>query len=374
VSEHARALEKLAKLAEIASERAPDTLKRALAAAKEELGMDVAFVSEFTEERMVFRELVGDGESFGWRVSDSLPLHNTYCRLLMAGHLPNLIPDARNDVRVKDLEVTGAAGIGSYVGVPVTFPDGRFYGTLCALSHSPNPSLRERDAQFVRVLARLVAESLEREQKEMRTRRLAVESAGLRALLAALEARDGYSGDHSRSVVGLAVETAQKMSLRQEEVAVVEQCALLHDVGKIAVPDPILKKAGHLDAIEREAMREHAAVGARIVGSLEGLAHLAPTIRATHERWDGTGYPDGLEGERIPLASRIVHGCDAWHAMRSDRPYRQALSTAEAIEEMRENVGRQFDPRVVEALAEVLKDRRLLSAEEVGRIRCAYTP
>jgi hypothetical protein len=113
VSEHARALEKLAKLAEIASERAPDTLKRALAAAKEELGMDVAFVSEFTEERMVFRELVGDGESFGWRVSDSLPLHNTYCRLLMAGHLPNLIPDARNDVRVKDLEVTGAAGIGS---------------------------------------------------------------------------------------------------------------------------------------------------------------------------------------------------------------------------------------------------------------------
>jgi two-component system cell cycle response regulator len=154
----------------------------------------------------------------------------------------------------------------------------------------------------------------------------------------------------------------------------VEQCALLHDVGKIAVPDPILKKAGQLDAIEQEGMREHAAVGARIVGSLEGLAHLAPTIRATHERWDGTGYPDGLEGERIPLASRIVHGCDAWHAMRSDRPYRQALSTAEAIEEMRENVGRQFDPRVVEALAEVLKDRRLLSAEEVGRIRCAYTP
>ena len=368
VGEQARLHGALTELAEVASERAPEVVERALAAAREELGMDVAFVSEFTEERMVFRRLVGDAESFGWREGESISLDNTFCRLLMAGYLPNLIPDARNDVRVKDLEVTGSADIGSYAGVPVRFSDGRLHGTLCALSHAPHPSLKDRDTLFMRVLARMVAEHLEREELERRRRRLAVESAGLRALLVALDARDGYSGDHSRCVVELAVEVAQEMGFAEEEVAAVEQGALLHDVGKLAVPDSILKKPGPLDASEREAMRRHAEVGASIVGSLEGLAHLDPVVRAVHERWDGGGYPDGLEGEQIPLPSRIVHACDAWHAMSSDRPYREALSAEEAIEEIGRNVGRQFDPHVVPALARVLRDRGLLSGEEAERL------
>ena len=368
MGEQVRLQGELAGLAEVASERAPEVVERALAAAREELGMDVAFVSEFTEERMVFRRLVGDAGSFGWRESGSIPLDNTFCRLLMAGYLPNLIPDARNDVRVKDLEVTGAADIGSYAGVPVRFSDGSLYGTLCALSHVPNPSLRERDTLFMRVLARMVAGYLEREELETQRRHLAVESAGLRAMLVALDARDGYSGDHTRGVVELAVGTAEELGLAGEEVAAVEQCALLHDVGKLAVPDSILKKPGPLDASEREAMRRHAEVGASMVGSLEGLAHLDPLVRAVHERWDGGGYPDGLEGEQIPLPSRIVHVCDAWHAMASDRPYREALSTDEATEELGRNVGGQFDPRVVPALSKVLRDRNLLSAEAVDRL------
>ena len=163
MGEQARLHGALTELAEVASERAPEVVERALAAARDELCMDVAFVSEFTEERMVFRRLVGDAESFGWREGESISLDNTFCRLLMAGYLPNLIPDARNDVRVKDLEVTGAADIGSYAGIPVRFSDGRLYGTLCALSHAPNPSLKDRDTLFMRVLARMVAEGLERE-------------------------------------------------------------------------------------------------------------------------------------------------------------------------------------------------------------------
>jgi putative nucleotidyltransferase with HDIG domain len=368
VNRHARSLERLAKLAEVASEGAPEIVERALAAVREELGMDVAFVSEFTEQYMVFRDLVGDAESFGWREGDSIPLDDTFCRLLMAEHPPNLIPDAQNDARVKDLEVTDAARIGSYAGIPIRFSDGRLYGTLCALSHSPNASLRDRDAQFMKVLARMVAEHLEYEELQMLKRRSEVESAGLRALLAALEARDGYSGDHSRCVVELAVGVARKMNLEEEEVAAVERCALLHDVGKMAVPDSVLKKPGPLDATERETMRRHAEVGARMVGSLEGLARLAPAIRAVHERWDGTGYPDGLKGQEILLSSRIVHACDSWHAMSSDRPYRNALSTEEAIEEIRRNVGRQFDPHVARSLAEVLSDRRLLSDEQMEQI------
>ena len=105
-----------------------------------------------------------------------------------------------------------------------------------------------------------------------------------------------------------------------------------------------------------------------MVDSVAGLAHLAPLMRDTHERWDGRGYPDGLEGEEIPLASRIVHACDAWHAMTSDRPYREALDVGSWIREFEENVGRQFDPRVVLALAEVLKTRYLLPFAEIERV------
>jgi putative nucleotidyltransferase with HDIG domain len=368
VSEHRRSSGELDELVEVASKPTPEIVRRALAAAREELGMDVAFVSEFTEDRMVFRKLVADGESFGLREGECMPLDDTLCGLLLSKDLPNLIRDAKDDVRVKDLRVTDEAGIGSYAGIPVRFSDGRLYGTLCALSHSPDPSLRDRDTKFMRVLARMVAEHLEREELETRRRRSAAESAGLRALLAALEARDGYSGDHSRCVVELAVEVARGLQLEEEGVAAVEQCALLHDVGKMAVPDSILRKPGPLDATEREAMRRHAEVGARMVESLEGLARLAPAIRAVHERWDGEGYPDGLRGEQIPLSSRAVHACDAWHAMSSDRPYREALTKGDAIEELRQNAGRQFDPRVVRTLAEVLRERHLLSDEQMEYI------
>jgi putative nucleotidyltransferase with HDIG domain len=368
VSEHRRSSGELDELVEVASKPTPEIVRRALAAAREELGMDVAFVSEFTEDRMVFRKLVADGESFGLREGECMPLDDTLCGLLLSKDLPNLIRDAKDDVRVKDLRVTDEAGIGFYAGIPVRFSDGRLYGTLCALSHSPDPSLRDRDTKFMRVLARMVAEHLEREELETRRRRSAAESAGLRALLAALEARDGYSGDHSRCVVELAVEVARGLQLEEEGVAAVEQCALLHDVGKMAVPDSILRKPGPLDATEREAMRRHAEVGARMVESLEGLARLAPAIRAVHERWDGEGYPDGLRGEQIPLSSRAVHACDAWHAMSSDRPYREALTKGDAIEELRQNAGRQFDPRVVRTLAEVLRERHLLSDEQMEYI------
>jgi signal transduction histidine kinase len=139
-----------------------------LAAAKEELGMEVAFVSEFAEQRMIFRKLVGEAESFGWQEGESSPLSDTFCQLLIEGRLPSVIPDATANELVKPLNVTVEARIGSYVGAPIRFSDGHIYGTFCVLSHSPDPSLNGRDAQFVRVLARLVAEHLERERHLLR--------------------------------------------------------------------------------------------------------------------------------------------------------------------------------------------------------------
>lgn len=161
----ARAAEQRVKLSELASERTPDTVEWVLAAAKEELGMEVAFVSEFAEQRMIFRKLVGEAESFGWQEGEGIPLDDTFCRLLVEERLPSVIPDANANELVKPLDVTGKARIGSYVGVPIEFSDGHRYGTFCVLSHSPDPSLNERDAQFMRMLARLVAEHLERERQ-----------------------------------------------------------------------------------------------------------------------------------------------------------------------------------------------------------------
>lgn len=341
-------------LAELASGRTADDINRTMAMAREVLGMDVAFVSEFAGDRMEFRALEGDAESFGWQEGGSVPLEGTFCKRVVDGSLPNVVPDAMSDGRVNGLEVTREAGIGSYVGLPLRFSDGRVYGTLCCLSHSPEAHLRERDAKFMEVLARLVAEQLEREETEAEKRRLEVRATGVGALLAALVARDGYSGVHSEAVVGYAVAVARRMGLSEEGVAEVEQAALLHDVGKIGIGDAILNKPGPLNDAEREVMRMHPAIGEGIVASTKELSHLAPAIRAEHERWDGKGYPDGLSGEEIPLASRIVLVCDAFHAMTSDRPYRKALDARAALGELEKNAGTQFCPHTVEAMLGVI--------------------
>ena len=169
-------------------------------------------------------------------------------------------------------------------------------------------------------------------------------------LLAALAARDAYTGAHSESVVDLARAVAGRLGLSRADTLAVEQVALLHDIGKIGIPDSVLQKHGWLDAEEWKLMRQHPVIGASIIAGTASLAHLAPMVRAEHERWDGGGYPDGLSGQEIPLASRIVFACDAYHAMTSDRPYRAAMPVSDTLRELEQHGGAQFDPAVVAAL------------------------
>ena len=129
-----------------------------------------------------------------------------------------------------------------------------------------------------------------------------------------------------------------------------ELVAILHDIGKLAVPAAILDLARPLNSRERAVVRAHTIRGAEILAEIAGLAHLAPLVRASHERWDGTGYPDRLFGERIPLSARIVFTVDAFDAMTNDRPYRRALGHAEARRRIAAGAGTAFDPRVVRAL------------------------
>jgi putative nucleotidyltransferase with HDIG domain len=185
--------------------------------------------------------------------------------------------------------------------------------------------------------------------------RLEAEAAGVRALMAAIQARDSYTAAHSRSVVALAGKVARVLGCDADEIRRIELVALLHDVGKLRIPDEILNRCGPLDAGEWAVMRTHAAAGASIVADIPELAALAPAIRAEHERWDGTGYPDGLAGHQIPLASCITLACDAYHAMTSDRPYRPAMAPEAAMQELRRHAGTQFAPRPTEALLAVLR-------------------
>ena len=134
-----------------------------LTSARDLLDMDVAFVSEFSEDRLVFRALVGYAESFGWEEGGSIPLDASYCKRLIDGSLPGAVPDSEADARTRDLEATRDSNIGSYVGVPLELSDGRLYGTLCCLSHAPNPFLGEYDLEGLRKLARQTVEEIERE-------------------------------------------------------------------------------------------------------------------------------------------------------------------------------------------------------------------
>ena len=355
--------DELAVLPRSFSEHPSDVITRTLTAAREHLEMDVAFVAEFADGRLRFRLLEGDAMSFGFEEGEGIPLEGSFCKRVVDGRLPSVVRDAKNDERVKHLAVTRDSDIGSYIGVPLRFMDGRLYGTFCCLSHSSDPDLRDRDAKFMKVFARLIAEQLEREERESKTWRLRMEAAGVGALLAALEARDGYTGEHSTAVLELSAAVARRLGLSEEEVTDVKQAALLHDIGKIGILDSILNKPGPLDEEEWEVMQEHPKIGERIVSSIESLAHLAPIIRSGHERWDGKGYPEGLSGEEIPLASCIIFACDSFHAMISDRPYRAALGIREALEEIGRNSGTQFCPNIVRALFEVVNEGRQAKGE-----------
>lgn len=170
-----------------------------------------------------------------------------------------------------------------------------------------------------------------------------------------LEADDAYTGSHSREVVEISGAVAKQLGLVGEVRRSVELTALLHDIGKIRVLPEILNKPGPLTAEEREVMETHTIEGETMLLRVGGLlAAIGAFVRSCHEHYDGTGYPDGLAGEAIPLASRIVGCCDAFHAMTSDRPYRRARSVDDAIAELHRCSGTQFDPEVVDALVRVV--------------------
>jgi putative nucleotidyltransferase with HDIG domain len=233
----------------------------------------------------------------------------------------------------------------------------RVIGVAQALNKRDEGGFTAADVEIFEALAQHAAVAMERTRlyrqiNEMFTNAIA-------ALAEAMEAKDPYTRGHTRRVTAVSAAIAEEMGLRPEQVARIRTAGLLHDIGKIGMPDHILHKPGQVTEAEVEVIRRHPLDGARILNPLHHLRDVIPGVAEHHERYDGSGYPRGLRGEEISLAGRIIAVADVFDAMTSNRPYRRALPVETAVKELRSQAGRQFDPQVMAAFVRVWEQGRV---------------
>lgn len=252
-----------------------------------------------------------------------------------------------------------AAGLGAVASARVT-AGSEERGALCVGGRDEQRKLEPQEMSLLCELGNLTGEALaHHEHREL----IAGDSqAEIRALVKALADSDGATYLHSLEVAATAAVVGQRLGLDRAELVEVELSALLHDVGKLRLPQNVLAKPGPLSAAERRLVQLHPAWGAEMVGRIPGLEAVALIVRLHHERPDGAGYPHGLSHGRIPMASRIVSVCDAYRAMTKRRPYSEPLDVSAAVAELERHAGTQFDPYVVEALAAFVRSPEALPA------------
>ena len=264
------------------------------------------------------------------------------------------------------VEIEGTAKIEeSIIAVPLHYGS-RVTGAI-VVSKLGLSQFDEDDLRLLEVLAGHAAVALENARLYEEARREAATANALlgdlertflstvEALANALEARDEYTSSHARWITDTALLVGQELGLDDDTLKRLELGALFHDIGKIGIPNSVLLKPGPLTDEERTLIETHPELGAKIIAPIDQLQDVCGIVRACHERWDGGGYPDRKVGEEIPLEARIIFACDAFHAMTTDRPYRSALETAEALRRLEEAAGSQFDPKVVEVCLRVLE-------------------
>jgi putative nucleotidyltransferase with HDIG domain len=217
------------------------------------------------------------------------------------------------------------------------------------------PALMAGGLMLALVVIRLAAALHEHQHVAVRWRRL---NENVEAMLTAIDTKDRYTRRHSEHVTEYARWIADELRLPRETRRMTCVGGLLHDIGKIGVPDTILQKPGRLSAEEWEVMKGHPSLGALMLRSVPGLEGVIDAVRSHHERWDGRGYPDGLAGENIPLLGRILAVADAFSAMTTDRPYRKGMAWEAALGEIRANSGTQFDPTLAHAFLAAAEQRQ----------------
>jgi diguanylate cyclase (GGDEF)-like protein/putative nucleotidyltransferase with HDIG domain len=251
------------------------------------------------------------------------------------------------EMEEKQSAVTCSIGVANYPA------DGMISGELVTVADTALYYAKRTGGNRVYLSSKILSESLGDDGTYGRHNGL----SAVYALVSTVETKDPYTYGHSRKVNTYAVALAEAIGLSPEEVSRVSTAALLHDIGKIGVPDKVLNKKEKLDEEDREAIRSHARLGATIVGNIPNLAPCVSIILHHHERWDGSGYPEGLKGEEISIQARILAIADSFEAMGSARPHRPALPLEEAVKELRQGAGTQFDPYLVEVFISIVKAR-----------------
>ena len=220
-------------------------------------------------------------------------------------------------------------------------------GALVVVPPDAERQFGERDLRLVRGIADVTSLALANAGSYEELERAYLST--IEALANALEAKDEYTSDHARALAEMSLAVGTEMGIEGDKLKRLELGALFHDIGKIGVPSEIIRKPAALTAAERKLMNLHPEIGEEILAPVPFLQPIRPIVRACHERWDGGGYPDRLQRDGIPVEARIIFVCDAYHAMTSDRPYRNAMPTADAIKRLHSASGTQFDPDVVAA-------------------------
>ncbi|MHC4859100.1 MAG: response regulator [Planctomycetota bacterium] len=289
----------------------------------------------------------------GLRTGDRVPREEGAAGRVVASGKPLLIPDVTEDTRPSDLE-RRTFGDGSLLLTPIQ-AKGRLVGLLAVGRGSAGETLGAEEADLLGLIANDLAIGIENARLFEENERNYIEI--LAALVESMEARDPYLRQHSERVKMKSLELARLLSLPDTDRDMLETGARLHDLGKVGIEDRILHKPGPLDDAEMEKMRSHPVIGDRIVKPLGKLGAVKPIIRHHHEHWDGTGYPDGLTGDEIPLLAQVVSVADAFDALTSRRSYREAMPRADALKVLNSSAGKYFNPLLVEVFTDLETDR-----------------
>jgi len=357
-----KTLSKLVKLTELSrilnSTLEPSTVKRrAMEAATELMEAEVGSLLLIDEEtnQLYFDVALGDKEetvktfhlNMGEGIAGWVAQHGD----------PLIVADAQSDPRFfREVDKKSKFTTKNVICVPVRVKE-KTIGVLEAINKLDRGTFTEEDLTLFQSLADQVAVALDNARLMAEIEELFFQTAS--SLADAIEKRDPYTGGHTRRVTEYSLAIGTKLDLDPTEMRWLKLAAVLHDIGKIGVEDQILRKPDKLDDEEYNQMKQHTLMGAEIIAHIKQLHEIIPGLKYHHEKIDGKGYPEGLVEENIPLIAKIVAVADTFDAMTSDRPYRKALSTEEAFEELRRCSGTQFDKALVDAF---------IKAFETGKI------
>ncbi len=318
-----------------------------------------------TEEKQKTVLIIEDDIDYGEMIAYALNhlKYNVYLSYSATGGL-DIVRQKKLDIILSDLKMPGMSGldlaqqiIKMYLDIPIVLITGMNDISLVKKALEIGVSDYIVKPVSIEELPVVIERNLQRKylaKKKLQENKADTLFKALKALMRALDAKDPYTYGHSQRVVKLAMSMADKLNLENGQRYTLQLAASMHDIGKIGMPDNILKKADSLEDMEMNKAKDHPRIGSEILGEIEELSEVASIVRHHHERFDGKGYPDGLRGDAIPLFSRILFILDAYEALASDRVYRKGRGRQQALEEIKKNAGTQFDPALVTLFLDVM--------------------